>query len=132
MIIDNSFKYHLPFFFWLTVIFVQSSFPAVELPQIEIISADKLAHMGVYGLLALLCYISLIHQTKFNLLYSHPFTFTILICSVYGASDEFHQYFVPNRDCEFFDWLADVIGAIIMVLLIKYYLTKKFRFLRIN
>jgi VanZ family protein len=57
----------------------------------------------------------------------------VIFVSLYGASDEFHQYFVPNRDCEFWDWLADFGGAVIMAMLIKYYLSKKFKlFIRHN
>jgi VanZ family protein len=34
-----------------------------------------------------------------------------IICAVYGASDEFHQGFVPGRMVEFRDWRNDVTGA---------------------
>jgi VanZ family protein len=37
----------------------------------------------------------------------------ILITSAYGASDEFHQWFVPNRSCDVWDWTADTIGGIL-------------------
>ena len=121
------FKYHFPFLLWLAVIFVESSFPAEVYPQIEIFSADKIFHLGVYGLLAALCYISLIHQEKFLSLKKSPLILTLIIVSLYGLSDEFHQLFVTNRDCEFWDWLADFGGAVIMVLLIKYYLQKRLR-----
>ncbi|OFW29930.1 MAG: hypothetical protein A3H97_03855 [Acidobacteria bacterium RIFCSPLOWO2_02_FULL_65_29] len=35
----------------------------------------------------------------------------IAISSVYGATDELHQYFVPPRQMEALDLLADTIGA---------------------
>jgi VanZ family protein len=35
------------------------------------------------------------------------------IASVYGIIDEVHQYFVPGRDCNVWDWTADVLGAIL-------------------
>ena len=120
------FKYHFPFLLWLLVIFIESSFPAEAYPKIEIWGSDKLVHIGVYGLLAALTYISFIHQQKSPFLVKHAIIFAILICSIYGATDEFHQYFVPNRDCEILDWLADFLGVMIMVLLIKYYLAKKY------
>jgi VanZ family protein len=34
-----------------------------------------------------------------------------LIGSAYGAVDEVHQYFVPDRYSTFWDWLADTLGA---------------------
>lgn len=119
------FKYHLPFVLWLIAIFIESSFPADAYPKIDIWSSDKLVHMCVYGLLTALCYISLIHQDKYSYLVKNALIFAVVISAVYGASDELHQLFVPNRSCEFWDWLSDFAGAVIMVLLIKYYFSKK-------
>ena len=36
---------------------------------------------------------------------------TILVAALYGASDEFHQWFVPPRAVEAADVVADTIGA---------------------
>ncbi len=35
----------------------------------------------------------------------------VLICSIYGASDELHQWFVPGRSTDIFDWLTDTAGG---------------------
>lgn len=35
----------------------------------------------------------------------------MLICSAYGASDELHQWFVPGRSTDIFDWLTDTAGG---------------------
>ena len=37
----------------------------------------------------------------------------ILASAVYGVIDEIHQYFVPGRDCNIWDWVADTLGAAI-------------------
>jgi VanZ family protein len=34
-----------------------------------------------------------------------------LVSSAYGVIDEIHQYFVPGRNCNIWDWLADALGA---------------------
>lgn len=39
--------------------------------------------------------------------------YATLIASAYGASDEFHQWFVPGRDCDVHDWIADSLGALV-------------------
>ena len=39
----------------------------------------------------------------------------LLAASAYGATDEFHQLFVPGRSCDVFDWLADTTGAALAV-----------------
>jgi VanZ family protein len=110
----------------MAIIFVQSSLPAIELPPVDIISTDKLIHMGVFGLLAALCYISLVHIPKKNMLNKSPFQWSAIIVTFYGATDEIHQYFVPFRSAEVLDWLADAAGVILVLILIKYYLQNKY------
>jgi VanZ family protein len=124
--LKNFFKFHFWFIAWLLTIFIQSSFPAVGLPQVEIISLDKVIHMGVFGLLTLLCYISIVHLQKENLFSDKPLIWSAVFCIIYGASDEIHQYFVPNRSAELQDWAADVAGIILACLLINYFLKKGF------
>lgn len=35
----------------------------------------------------------------------------IALATAFGATDEIHQYFVPNRDASFYDLIADFIGS---------------------
>ncbi|MGE5480981.1 MAG: VanZ family protein [Chloroflexota bacterium] len=37
--------------------------------------------------------------------------YVILTGTIYGALDEWHQYFVPGRECDALDLLADLIGV---------------------
>ncbi|KXK49697.1 MAG: VanZ like family protein [Chlorobi bacterium OLB5] len=112
---------------WALTIFIQSSFPAIELPKVEIISFDKVVHMGVFGVLAGLCYISLLNIHSRNILTNNIYLSAGILSIIYGATDEIHQYFVPNRSSEVQDWLADVVGIIIALLVIRYFLSKRFK-----
>ncbi len=115
---------------WALTIFIQSSFPAIELPKVEIISFDKVVHMGVFGVLAGLCYISLLNIHSRNILTNNIYLSAGILSIIYGATDEIHQYFVPNRSSEVQDWLADVVGIIIALLVIRYFLSKRFKLFR--
>jgi VanZ family protein len=35
----------------------------------------------------------------------------VALASVYGATDEIHQSFVPGRNADVLDWVADTLGA---------------------
>jgi VanZ family protein len=35
----------------------------------------------------------------------------VLVSSLYGATDEIHQSFVPGRTADVLDWVADTLGA---------------------
>jgi len=74
---------------------------------------DKLIHATAYAVMGLLVWRVLVHhyQTRFWLS-----LFSLLFCSLYGVSDEYHQSFIAGRDADVWDWLADTIGAGLMVL----------------
>ena len=72
-----------------------------------VVNVDKYAHFLVYGLLAtLLCRIGNGWRGA---------AWALLAASAYGATDEWHQYFVPGRSCDVFDWVADTTGAALAV-----------------
>jgi len=39
------------------------------------------------------------------------FLAAFFLAAAYGVTDEFHQYYVPGRDCSGFDLLADTAGS---------------------
>ena len=47
-----------------------------------------------------------------------------IMASLYGATDEFHQSFIPERDASFSDLLIDMMGAMIFVLFL-YWIRKR-------
>lgn len=101
------------FIFWL------SSKPSLPAPMF-FIHQDKIHHMGAYFIMGLLAW------RFFNDFFSKPTTVFIVslsFCSIYGMSDELHQSFVPGRDADVVDWLADTLGALIALIAIQ--LTRK-------
>lgn len=111
-------KFHIAFILFCALIFIESSFPSDSYPDLDFEFSDKLIHIGIYFVLAFLAYLSFIHQDKYTLLNKKAYLFTVIFTVIYGASDELHQFFVPGRSCDVFDWIADVIGAILAVLAI--------------
>ena len=101
------------FIFWL------SSKPSLPAP-IYFSHQDKIHHMGAYFIMGILAW------RFFNTLFSKPTTVMIVslcFCSIYGMSDEWHQSYVPGREADVLDWLADTLGALIALVTIQ--LTKR-------
>jgi VanZ family protein len=96
---------------WAGFIFWESSqanpFPFV--PQ-SILSHDKLLHFGAYAVLAGFAVGALARAHLAAL--RRVAAVGILIAAAYGATDEWHQSYVPGRDADPFDWAADAVGAI--------------------
>jgi len=100
------------------LIFYLSSRPTLPVPLPPILGADKLAHLAAYAVLSFLaCFWIRAESWK-----RRPVLFfvsVVLIVSLYGALDEFHQSFVPGRMPSVWDWLADTLGAGLGVLVYR-------------
>ena len=102
--------YWLPLILYCLFIYIQSGHPAPE--QIPIFPyVDKVLHVTAYGILGILFYRA--YQTlrvKDNI--KILMLLSVLSASLYGISDEIHQSFVPFREAEVADVIADMIGAL--------------------
>ncbi|MDR2739547.1 MAG: VanZ family protein [Treponema sp.] len=75
-----------------------------------ILGFDKLQHLIAYLVLALtISFWFSPAQREFHRL--RTMLLLVFICSFYGVIDEIHQYFVPGRDCNVWDWIADTLGT---------------------
>jgi VanZ family protein len=105
----------MPLIFYWLLILTLTSLPGNDMPNIKI--WDKLEHFLAFGGLGFLLHLSLRVQNKFIVLKKLPWLFTILIVACYAAFDELHQLFIPGRSCDINDWIADMIGVTIGVVL---------------
>jgi VanZ family protein len=102
--------YWLPPIVYCLAIFFQSSFPGPErMPDVRFL--DKLLHFVAYALLGILFYRA--YETL-PLKDNHKLLILISIssASLYGISDEIHQYFVPSRHADMLDVIANTLGSI--------------------
>ena len=117
----TSFKkfvyYWLPVIIYCLLIFIQSSYPSPEsIPALPYL--DKILHFVAYAILGVLFFRAYRTQrSKENI--NMVIVLSILSSSLYGLSDEVHQYFVPYRDAEIMDFFADVAGSICGVYIFK-------------
>jgi VanZ family protein len=98
----------LPVIAYMGALFFVSSLSTIPTPPGGI--TDKHEHMFFYGILAALTLRAL---AKGDWRRIGPATVlgAIIISSVYGVTDEFHQRFVPGRNYDVLDMMADAIGS---------------------
>ncbi len=78
-----------------------------------IVNFDKLAHFLVFGLLG-----PLIARIEGGGRWPGlGMGWAVVLTSVYGGLDEWHQSYTPGRSVEFADWVADTLGAALAVTL---------------
>jgi hypothetical protein len=106
----------LPPILWATLILALDSVPHPERfvpPMFP--GADKLAHLGMYGMLGLLLARAMFASRSKAAIAG---LVTVLIVATLGAGDELHQLLIPARSASASDWLADVSGATVGVLFV--------------
>ncbi|MEJ2635183.1 MAG: VanZ family protein [Calditrichia bacterium] len=104
-------RYQLPALLWTLLIFALSSIPNLAGPDLGFRMQDKFYHFTFYGFYGILLALAFYNQNRFPALRRYFLVFTILFGMIYGLSDEIHQYFVPGRQMDFFDLLADSSGV---------------------
>ncbi len=77
---------------------------------------DLIEHFVEYAVLALLFYRMAVIE-KIQRLRKDPALVTLVFASLYGLSDEIHQYWVPTRQTSGLDWMMDTMGASFVVLI---------------
>lgn len=109
-----------PAIFWAILIFVLSSFSSLKSPVVVFNFQDKVNHFIFYGIFGIFLARAFFYQDKLEWARRRWQFVAILFGILYGISDEFHQYFVPGRYVEFWDVVADGLGASFGVLLFHY------------
>ena len=116
---------YVPLIIYWIMLFTATSLPAANLPSVAI--SDKIKHFGAFFGLSVLLSLTLLYQNKNSLFKNYFLAAALVISSIYGLLDEIHQNFVPGRNSEFLDWVADSLGAAVGVFVV-FYLLKKFKY----
>ncbi len=125
----NFLKYQMPALLWMGVIFFLSSFPSSAFPVIPIPQIDKAVHAGIFFILCALIDRAIHHQNRFPEIRKYHLLISLSVVILYGLSDEYHQSFVPGRDVDIFDAMADTAGGLLYVMLWSFFKrwTKRYR-----
>ena len=88
----------------------------LEITNIVTVVVRKSAHFLEYFVLGILSFLSARYNTKHK--YITKMLYALIICVLYAASDEIHQYFVPGRACRITDICIDALGSAVAILLV--------------
>ncbi|OGB68234.1 MAG: hypothetical protein A2Y94_15970, partial [Caldithrix sp. RBG_13_44_9] len=105
------YRYHLPVIILAVGLFILSSIPQLNPPDLGFKIQDKFYHFVFYAVFGYLVARSFF-LLKFSQLFQRYYlVFAIVFSAVYGLSDEIHQYYIPGRFCSLGDFAADGLGA---------------------
>ena len=104
--------YWLPVFAYCLLIFIQSSYPAPEsLPAYPF--SDKILHLTAYAVLSVLFFRAFGRAGILKRSLPVLMLLSIAASTAYGITDEIHQHYVPYRNADVFDALANAMGSVL-------------------
>ncbi len=101
---------------WAAIIFALSSLSTLPAPPGGF--TDKHAHLTVYGVLGALLVWGLTDRSLAGTTWRIAAA-AVVLATLYGASDEWHQSFVPGREVSALDLAADGAGAAIAAVALR-------------
>jgi VanZ family protein len=108
----------LPPLVWAALILILTSIPGSHIPVVPFgimpfRNFDKVVHFAIYCVLGWLTARAWSSGSRITA----AALAAIALISCFGAFDEWHQQFIPQRSMELLDWAADTMGAAIGVIL---------------
>jgi len=101
-----------PFILYYLLITFLSHIPGDDIPTFfePFTYFDKIVHFTIYFFLGVFLIRALLMEKKMQRM-RRTFLYFTLISSLAALLDEYHQYFVPMRHVDFWDFVADCAGA---------------------
>ena len=112
-----AYRYYIALIIYCAFIFWSSSHSDLPEPDLEFPGRDKVMHLILYGIMAAIISVGINGATRAPTA-GRQWLLPILFVLVYGISDELHQLFVPNRNFDPWDIVANVGGAILVQLVL--------------
>ena len=111
-------QYWVPVLAYMSCIAYVSSLssPEEQFPSFGLFLNDKVIHATEYAILGLLCFRAFENAAGF-IGARHAFSLAVITATLFGFSDEFHQSFIPLRQADPLDLLADFIGSTIGIII---------------
>nr|MBA3754125.1 VanZ family protein [Nitrospira sp.] len=110
----STLRYWAPVGLYAALIFGGSSIsnPPEAIASLLKELSDKALHLCEYSILGALSYRACRHAAG-PWVARHAVTMAVAGCALYGLSDEIHQLFVPFRESDPMDLVADAMGAML-------------------
>lgn len=103
----------------VVIIFAGSSVPGKNIPEAFSLTPDKLIHCAEYAVLGFFLFRWLRLEFASRTLYKISLI-TFLLGSFIGVLDENYQRLTPGRSPDFWDWVLDSTGVLLVLMVMNY------------
>lgn len=96
---------------WLVAILIGTLTPATDLPGVAFNLNDKIVHLIIFLLFSLLLSLAIKKEKFLNISSRRIFTVVLTGTSIVAASTEILQNFIPGRQMDIYDLVANEVGV---------------------
>ena len=107
-------SYQIAFFSWIIIILILTSVPDLNTSEDQIVGYDKFIHLTMYTVFAFL-YSKMQSQKPIKEIVRSLLIMALLV----PIADEVHQIPIPGRSFALADIIADILGFLIVILLLR-------------
>lgn len=104
---------HLPWIIIIILVAIQSNVSDNSSTH-PLEYSDKIVHFTIFGVLGWL-FARTIFKSDNKFLKRNYFMMVLVFVTLFAITDEIHQSFVPGRDADVFDLVADISGALLFL-----------------
>ncbi len=109
-------KYNLPTIIWAIFVLFLTLLPGNQMPDMtfdltDFLKFDKVAHFFVFAVLVCLMSIGFTKQNTYSNIHFKPVRHALLVSILYGIMIEIAQSYIPERNFEFSDLVANTFGS---------------------
>jgi len=116
--------YHLPAILYGIAILAVSSAPNLKVPEVDFWAVDKVVHFLEYAGFAFLIFRS-VSRSRWGRRGCSAFWTSLALLAGVALTDELWQSFVPGRVSDPLDYLADVLGGAVAVVVLSFVRSRK-------
>jgi VanZ family protein len=88
--------------------------------QNKLIASDKYTHFYVFSLVSFVLYFVMSFQDSFRFIKKYRGSLTIILAVFIGTFVEITQFFMPTRTMNIYDAMANFLGSLTTILIIKF------------
>ena len=99
------------------LIIIATGTPGDRVPSINIPGLDKVVHFGMHFLFAMLVHRAFLYHANGIIRKSNTLLLTVLFVSLFGIIVEWYQTFIPMRNPTIGDGIANILGAVVYMVL---------------
>jgi len=109
--------YSAPAIFYGILVVIATGTPGEYVPSMGFEGMDKIIHFGMHFIFAMLVHRALLYHANGTIVKTHTLLLTVILVSIFGVIIEWYQMYIPGRNANLGDGIANILGVVVYAFL---------------